>query len=64
MMKADVEGIGSGLTLRVVCNVAAAGASTGEEAGWEMDTPLYGTFFQTGIGISHLSIEGFAIPLG
>ena len=64
VMKADVEGIGKGLTLAVVCNVGAlgAGGSTGEEEGWELDdTPAYGTFHQTGVGISHLSVEGFTI---
>jgi hypothetical protein len=64
VMKADVEGIGQGLTLAVVCNVGAQGpaGATGEEEGWElMDTPAYGTFHQTGVGISHMSIEGFTI---
>jgi hypothetical protein len=64
VMKADVEGIGNGLTLAVVCNVGALGAGgfTGEEEGWElMETPAYGTFHQAGVGISHLSIEGFTI---
>ena len=63
-MKADVEGIGNGLTLVVVCNVGALGpaGSTGEEEGWElMDTPAYGTFHQAGVGISHMSVEGFTI---
>jgi hypothetical protein len=64
VMKADVEGIGKGLTLAVVCNVGAlgAGGSTGEEEGWELfDTPAYGTFHQVGVGISHMSVEGFTI---
>jgi hypothetical protein len=64
VMKADVEGIGQGLTLAVVCNVGAQGpaGATGEEEGWELfDTAAYGTFHQTGVGISHLSIEGFTI---
>jgi len=65
-MKVDVEGIGDGLTLAVVCNVGAQGpaGSTGEEEGWELrDTPAYGTFHQLSpaVGISHLSIEGFTI---
>jgi hypothetical protein len=50
--------------MAVVCNVGALGAGgfTGEEEGWElMDTPAFGTFHQTGVGISHLSIEGFTI---
>jgi hypothetical protein len=66
VMKADVEGIGEGLTLAVVCNVGALGpgGSTGEEEGWELfNTPGYGTFHQLTpqVGISHLSIEGFTI---
>jgi len=63
-MIADVEGIGQGLTLVVVCNVGAQGpaGSTGEDEGWELDdTPAYGTFRQTGVGISHMSVEGFTI---
>ena len=64
VMKADVEGIGQGLTLAVVCNVGPQGpaGATGEEEGWELfDTPAYGTFHQTGVGISHMSVEGFTI---
>jgi len=63
MMKADIEGIGEGLTLAVVCNVGAQGAAgfTGEEEGWELMGTPYGTFHQTGVGISHMSIEGFTI---
>jgi hypothetical protein len=64
MMTADVEGIGRGLTLAVVCNVGAQGPAgfTGEDEGWELfDTPAYGTFLQVPVGISHLSVEGFTI---
>jgi hypothetical protein len=64
VMKADVEGIGEGLTLAVVCNVGALGAGgfTGEDEGWELfNTPAYGTFHQAGVGISHMSVEGFTI---
>ncbi len=64
LMKVDLEGIGEGLTLAVVCNVGALGAAgfTGEEEGWELfGTPAYGTFHQTGVGISHLSVGGFTI---
>jgi hypothetical protein len=66
-MTADVEGIGQGLTLAVVCNVGAQGALgfTGEDEGWELfDTPAYGTFQQLSpvvVGISHMSVEGFTI---
>jgi hypothetical protein len=64
VMMADVEGIGEGLTLAVVCNVGAQGpaGATGDEEGWELfDTSAYGTFHQTGVGISHMSVEGFTI---
>jgi hypothetical protein len=63
VMKADVEGIGEGLTLAVVCNVGALGpaGATGEEEGWELMGTPYGTFHQTGVGISHMSVEGFTI---
>ncbi|HEV2013644.1 MAG TPA: twin-arginine translocation signal domain-containing protein [Candidatus Dormibacteraeota bacterium] len=62
-MTADVEGIGKGLALTVVCNVGAQGpaGATGEEEGWELEGTPYGTFHQAGVGISHLSIEGFRI---
>ena len=64
---ADVDGIGSGLTMEVVCNVGARGVkgSTGEDEGWTLlHTPAYGTFVQVGVGISHLSIQGVSIDRG
>jgi hypothetical protein len=63
VVTADVEGIGRGLTLTVVCNVGARGPAgfTGEDEGWELSGTRYGTFRQTGVGISHMSIEGFSI---
>ena len=63
VMTADVEGIGRGLTLTVVCNVGARGpaGSTGEDEGWELSGTRYGTFRQSGVGISHMSVEGFTI---
>ena len=63
VMTADVEGIGRGLTLTVVCNVGPAGLSTGEEEGWELSGTPYGTFHQLSppVGISHLSVEGVRI---
>jgi len=65
MMKVDVEGIGEGLTLAVVCNVGSAGSAgaTGEEEGWELSGTPYGTFHQLTpqVGISHMSVEGFTI---
>lgn len=62
---ADVDGIGSGLTMEVVCNVGAVPLLTGEDEGWTLlHTPAYGTFVQTGVGISHLSIQGVSIDRG
>jgi len=63
VMIADVERIGRGLTMTVVCNVGARGpaGATGEEEGWELSGTPYGTFHQTGVGISHMSVEGFTI---
>jgi hypothetical protein len=47
----------------VVCNVGALGpaGATGEEEGWELMGTPYGTFHQAGVGISHMSVEGFTI---
>ena len=61
---ADVEGIGSGLTMEVVCNVGPAGLATGEEEGWQLHGTPYGDFMPLGppVGISHLSAPGFSIP--
>lgn len=68
MMTADLEGIGQGLTLAVICNVGSAGpaGATGEEEGWELSGTPYGTFHQLSpvVGISHLSIEGFRVGGG
>lgn len=66
VMTADVEGIGKGLTLTMVCNVGAQGPAgfTGEEEGWDLDGTPYGKFEPVSpvvVGISHLSIEGFRI---
>ena len=65
-VKADVQGIGSGLTLELICNVGARGplGSTGEDEGWKLLDTTYGTFVQVGVGISHLSIEGISIDRG
>lgn len=64
-MLADVEAIGSGLTLEVVCNVGAAGAAgqTGEEEGWKLMGTPYGNFMplSPGAGLSYLSTPGFSI---
>ncbi len=61
---ADVDGIGSGLTMEVVCNVGAVPLLTGEDEGWKLVDTKYGTFVQVGVGISHLSIEGVNIDRG
>ncbi len=62
---ADVEGIGTGLTLELICNVGAAGAAgqTGEEEGWVLEGTAFGTFkpLSPVVGITHLSTPGFSI---
>jgi len=60
---ADVQGIGNDLTMTIVCNVGAAGLSTGEEEGWDLSGTAFGTFepLSPVVGISHLSVEGFRI---
>jgi hypothetical protein len=60
---ADVEGIGSGLELELVCNVGPAGLMTGEEEGWSLSGTPYGKFSQLSppVGITHLSTRGFVI---
>jgi hypothetical protein len=60
---ADVEGIGSGLEMEMVCNVGPAGLSTGEEEGWFLSGTPYGKFspLSPPIGITHLSTRGFVI---
>jgi hypothetical protein len=63
VMTADVDRIGKGLTITVVCNVGPAALLTGEEEGWDLDGTPYGKFepLSPVVGISHLSIEGFRI---
>lgn len=65
---ADVDGIGLGLTMEVICNVGAVPLLTGEDEGWKLlDTPAYGSFVPlspTVTGISHLSIPGVSIDRG
>jgi hypothetical protein len=60
---ADVEGIGSGLELEIVCNVGPAGLMTGEEEGWFLSGTPYGKFsaLSPPVGITHLSTRGFTI---
>jgi hypothetical protein len=64
---ADVQGIGSGLRMEVICNVGAIPLMTGEPEGWKLlDTPAYGSFVppSPGVGISHLSVPGVSIDRG
>jgi hypothetical protein len=65
---ADFEGIGSGLTLELICNVGAIPLLTGEDEGWKLlDTPAYGSFVPlspVGVGITHLSVQGISIDRG
>jgi hypothetical protein len=65
---ADFPGIGSGLTLEVICNVGAVPLLTGEDEGWKLlATPAYGDFVPLGppvVGITHLSVQGVSIDCG
>ena len=64
---ADLPGIGSGLTLEIICNASFAGLSTGMEEGYQLlDTPAYGSFVPLSpvLGITHLSVEGISIDRG
>jgi hypothetical protein len=66
---ADVDGVGSGLKLRLICNVGAAGAqgSTGQPEGFDLFDTSFGDFLPLTpsiIGITHISVEGFSIDRG
>ncbi len=64
---ADFPGIGSGLTLKLICNSGAGGLSTGQDEGWNLlDTPAYGSFvpLSPAVGITHLSVLGVSIDRG
>lgn len=64
---ADIDVIGSGLTLEVICNVGAVPLMTGEPEGWKLlDTPAYGSFvpLSAGVGITLLSVQGVSIDRG
>jgi hypothetical protein len=76
-MVADLDGFASGVTLRLICNVGAAGAGgmTGEPEGWKLTgAPGYGAFVpiisalaaggSLPFGITHLSVEGATIDRG
>ena len=60
----DVEGIGSGLTMELICNVGPAGLMTGEEEGWKLFGTPYGDFVPLSppVGITHLSAPGATTP--
>ncbi len=64
---ADFPGIGSGLTLELICNVGAAGLSTGQPEGWKLLDTTFGSFKPLSpsiSGITHLSVEGISIDRG
>ena len=63
---ADFQGIGSGLTLKVICNVGFAGLLTGQDEGWKLLGTPYGDFapLSPTMGVTHLSIEGISIDRG
>jgi len=68
-LKADWEGIGSGLTMELVCNVGPAGLATGDEEGWFLEDTPWGDFHPvvisgTPLGITHLSVEGVSTDQG
>jgi hypothetical protein len=60
---ANVDGIGSGLELEIVCNFGPGGLLTGEEEGWYLSGTPYGKFsaLSPPVGITHLSTRGFSI---
>lgn len=64
---ADVEGIGSGLTMELTCNVRAVPLMTGQPEGWKLlDTPTYGSFVPLNpiVGNLNLSTQGISIDRG
>lgn len=65
-LTADVEGLGKGLPMVIVCNVGPAGLSTGEEEGFELEDTPYGDFhpLTPAVGITTTSIEGISIKRG
>jgi hypothetical protein len=68
-VKADWAGIGTGLTMELVCNVGPAGLSTGEEEGWFLEDTSFGDFTPvvisgTPLGITHLSVAGVSTEQG
>jgi len=65
-MKANMAGLGSGLTLVLICNVGAVPLSVGQEEGWKLMGTSFGEFepLDPIVGITHLSIPGIAIDRG
>lgn len=71
-MLADFEGVASGATLRIICNVGAAGpaGSTGELEGYMLSGTPFGTFTQITpcpgvvLGLTHIGLEGSTIDRG
>jgi len=66
---ANLDGVGSGLRLRLICNVGAAGAegSTGQTEGFKLFGTSFGDFLPLTpsiIGVTHISVEGFSIDRG
>ncbi len=73
---ADLEGVGTGLRMALICNVGAAGAAgmTGQPEGWQLLGTPFGDFLPIisplvgggalPFGITHLSVEGITIHRG
>lgn len=69
VMTADFEGFISGATLRLICNVGAAGAAgfTGEAEGFKLLGTSFGDFAPftpTVVGLTHIGLEGSGVHLG
>ncbi len=65
-MKANIAGLGSGLTLALICNVGAVPLSVGQDEGWKLMGTSFGDFepLDPVVGITHLSIPGIAVDRG
>jgi hypothetical protein len=62
----DLDGLGTGLAMTLVCNVGAVPLLTGEEEGWELEGTPFGDFHPLSpvVGITHLSVEGISLMRG
>ena len=60
-LQGDFDNLGTGLTLRTVCNVGPAGLMTGEPEGYVLKGTKYGDFAPLNpvVGITHLSVAGY-----